>query len=58
MRWRRFFRRTQWDRERLAEVESYLNIETSEGRVNRCETLLACLAESLSGLVYCYDLRN
>ncbi len=30
MGWRRFFRREQWDRERLEEIESYLAIETDE----------------------------
>ncbi len=30
MAWRRFFRRSQWDRERLEEIESYLKIETDE----------------------------
>lgn len=28
---RRFFRRTRWDRERLREIESYVQIETHEG---------------------------
>jgi predicted permease len=28
MSWRRFFRRTKWDRERHAEIESYVQIET------------------------------
>src|SRR5262245_15251664 len=30
MRWRRFFRRAQTDRERTAELRSYLEIETDE----------------------------
>ena len=30
MSWRRFFRRTDWDRERSAEIESYIQIETDE----------------------------
>ena len=30
MSWRRFFRRAQWDRERLAEIESYVQIETDD----------------------------
>src|SRR5579864_8402958 len=30
MGWGRFFRRTRWDRERLAEIESYVEIETDE----------------------------
>ena len=30
MRIRRFFRRAKWDRERLAEIESYVQIETDE----------------------------
>jgi hypothetical protein len=28
--WRRFFRRSDWDRERSAEIESYIQIETDE----------------------------
>src|SRR5579862_5925255 len=30
MAWMRFFRRERWDRERRAELESYLQIETDE----------------------------
>jgi len=30
MSWRRFLRRAKWDRERLEEIESYLQIETDE----------------------------
>ena len=30
MGWIRFFRRSKWDRERLAELESYIQIETDE----------------------------
>ncbi|WP_321474874.1 ABC transporter permease [uncultured Paludibaculum sp.] len=30
MRWTRYFRRGQWERERAAEIESYLDIETAE----------------------------
>jgi putative ABC transport system permease protein len=30
MPWRRFFRRADWDRERSAEIESYIQIETDE----------------------------
>jgi predicted permease len=30
MSWRRFFRRAQWDRERAAELQSYLEIETDD----------------------------
>lgn len=30
MRWGRFFRRARWDRERLEEIESYLQIEMDE----------------------------
>jgi putative ABC transport system permease protein len=30
MSWSRFFRRAKWDRERLAEMESYIQIETDE----------------------------
>ncbi len=30
MSWRRFFRRARWDRERLEEMESYVEIETDE----------------------------
>src|SRR5262245_47918243 len=30
MGWTRFFRRAKWDRERLAEIESYIQIETDE----------------------------
>src|SRR5262245_12696872 len=30
MGWRRFFRRSHWDRERAAELESYLQIETDD----------------------------
>ncbi len=30
MSWRRFLRRAKWDRERRAEIESYLEIETDE----------------------------
>src|SRR5688572_19660075 len=30
MSWRRFFRRAQWDRERAAELRSYLEIETDD----------------------------
>jgi len=30
MGWTRFFRRARWDRERLAEIESYVQIETDE----------------------------
>src|SRR5437867_2652674 len=30
MSWRRFLRRTKWDRERLEEIESYVQIETDE----------------------------
>ena len=30
MAWRRFFRRADWDRERSAEIESYVQIETDE----------------------------
>ncbi|MGB9454802.1 MAG: ABC transporter permease [Bryobacteraceae bacterium] len=30
MSWRRFFRRERWDRERLEEIESYVEIETDE----------------------------
>ncbi len=30
MSWRRFFRRAKWDRERLAEIESYLATETED----------------------------
>src|SRR5271155_2394738 len=30
MSWQRFFRRAKWDRERLREIESYVQIETDE----------------------------
>ena len=30
MSWRRFFRRSEWDRERLSEIDSYVRIETDE----------------------------
>ncbi|HTS50530.1 MAG TPA: ABC transporter permease [Bryobacteraceae bacterium] len=30
MSWRRFFRRARWDRERQAEIDSYVEIETDE----------------------------
>lgn len=30
MSWRRFLQRSQWDRERLEEIESYVRIETDE----------------------------
>ena len=30
MGWQRFFRRAEWDRERLAEIESYVAIETDD----------------------------
>jgi hypothetical protein len=38
MGWTRFFRRAKWDRERLAEIESYLQIETGDDRNRLCET--------------------
>ena len=30
MDWTRFFRRASWDRDRLHEIESYVQIETDE----------------------------
>ena len=30
MGWTRFFRRAEWDRERLEEIESYIQIETDD----------------------------
>ena len=30
MSWRRFFRRAEWDRERTAEIDSYVQLETDE----------------------------
>jgi predicted permease len=44
MSWRRFFRRAKWDRERLEEIESYVQIETDENIARGMEYPEACAA--------------
>src|SRR5882672_4202923 len=41
---RRFFRRAKWDRERLEEIESYVQIETDENIARGMEYPEACAA--------------
>ena len=44
MSWRRFFRRAEWDRERRAEIDSYVQMETDENMargVPECEARAA-----------------
>jgi len=44
MGWIRFFRRAKWDRERLEEIESYLQIETDENIARGMTPQAACEA--------------
>jgi predicted permease len=44
MGWRRFLRRAKWDRERLEEIESYVQIETDENIARGMEYPEACAA--------------
>jgi predicted permease len=44
MGWERFFRRSKWDRERLEEIESYVQIETDENIARGMPYPEACAA--------------
>src|SRR3954452_3472575 len=44
MNWRRLFRRTWWDRERTAEIEAYLEMETADNIARGMDPMEAAAA--------------